>query len=74
MKDNKYTSTGPTGEIYGKARNYRAWETAEIIHDLTLGNPPRHPADTPEKKAKIKRLKKDIAEAASKGHVIHVPD
>ena len=57
-----------------KNKDYRAWETADIIHDLTLGNPPRHPADTPEKKAKVKRLKKAIAEAASKGHVIHVTE
>ncbi len=57
-----------------ESREYRAWQMAEVIRDLTLGNPPRHPADTPEKEVTIKRLQADIDEAKEKGYVIFTPD
>lgn len=74
MKNNENNPDESTEKNYDRERDYKAWETAEIIRDLTLGNPPRYAADTKEKKAKVKRLQVEIDEAKRKGYVIFTPD
>jgi len=55
-------------------KNYNQDQMQDLITDLTLGNEPRHPADTPEKKGTFARLKAQIDQAKKDGRMIIAPE